>query len=296
MRLPTCWIAIGLAALACAGRQGPALCVLDRAAGAGRPDADTWIALLLRGYDARSRRVTSPPIDCTGAQVRWEGPALRCDDTRAASTLLPDRPVTAGDVLATPVSPDTTLVWIATTRYATGDASGPVALVSDAGSQLRVLALGALRAYPQGGRLRLEDLGTTKVLVADGDSCAGGDRDRCVRASRVVPLRGDRFAPAPLVGQQGQCLSPAWFELARRERRRVRWGWERTEFAASMSFVAGRLLVEEQLAVHDVPDGGDEHSSVFHRAQSTREVRWDRDRLVGSGTPLWSRVAHGEEP
>lgn len=295
---------LGMFTLACASSQPappgpgpvpPALCSLERPSGAPRPDAATWFALILRGYDPATGRVTSPPLDCTGAQVRWDGPALRCEDGRAATTALPDRPLGPADVVATSVSADSTLVWIPTTRYASGDAAGPVALVIAVGRELRVVALGPLRAYRDQARLRLEPLGATKVLVAEGDSCAMGGHDKCVRASRVVPLRGDRFTPTPLVGEDGRCLSPAWFDVARRARLRTRRGWERVELSGSMSFSGVRLTVEEQAVVHDLGRGDERVAErVIERAQSAREVRWERDRLVGTGTPLWWRVGAGE--
>jgi hypothetical protein len=290
-----------VAALACAGRPAapPALCVLERGAGAAEPDAATWIALLLRGYDAATRRLTSPPLDCTGAQIRWEGPALRCDDARVATTVLADRPLAPADVVATRVSADATLVWIATTHYATGDAAGPVALVAGAGPRLRVVALGVLRAYRERARLRLESLGPTWVLVAEGELCPPGGEAACIRAARVVPLRGSRFEPVPLVGEDGRCLSPAWFDLARQEEGRSERGRERLELTSTMSFSGGprsRLVVEEQVVVHDVSPGGELASArVLRRAQARREVRWERGRLVASGTPLWWRVSYGGE-
>lgn len=299
MKLDARFIPVLMTVLACAGRSAPAalptLCVLERPAGAGEPDAATWMALLLRGYDAATRRVTSPPLDCTGAQVRWDGPAFRCDEGSAATTLLPDRPLDAGDVVTSPVSADSTLVWVATTRFATGDAAGPVALVTSARARLRVVALGVLRGYREDVRLRLEDLGPTKVLVADGKLCAGTEHGACIRASRLVPLRGARFVPMPLVGEDGQCLSAAWFDIARRERRRSSRGWEWMDFSATMAFSGGRLAVEEQVVVHDAPVGEERAPAhVLNRAQSTRQVRWEPDRLVASGTALWWRVAYGE--
>jgi hypothetical protein len=299
MRLDMRWIAAAAAAaLACAGGRpaaSRAFCVLDRSASAGEPDARTWIALLLRGYDPATHRVTSPPLDCTGAQVRWEGPALRCTDGAAATTVLPERPLVPADVVTSRVSADETLVWIAATNYAAGDASGPVALVTARGRQLRVEALGVLRAYREGARLRLEDLGPTKVLVADGDYCPGADPQGCIRSSRLVPLRAGRFTPMHLVGKDGQCVSPAWFDLSRRERRRSRGGWERLELSAEMAFSDGLLSVEEQVVVQDVPRGDDRvPARVLHRAQSTREVRWDRGRLVAGGAPLWWRITRGD--
>lgn len=275
----------------------PALCVLDRRGGADEPDASTWVALLLRGYDPATRRLTSPALDCTGTQVRWEGPALSCDDGALARTALPDRPLEPRDVHAVPVAAGTTLLWIATTHFASGDAVGPVALVTTSPSQLRVVTLGVLRAYPLRVRLRLEDLGSRAVLVADGDLCAPGEAASCARASRVVPVRGDRFAPAPLVGPDGQCLSPAWFETTRTQQRRAALGWERVDLAATLVFGPRELTVEEQVVVHDLgASQGGEALRVLQRAQATRHVSWSGERLVASGGSLWARMTGGGEP
>jgi hypothetical protein len=294
-------LAIATSAVACATAPNgpaspPAVCVLDRPVGAPKPDADTWIALLLRGFDPHTRRVTSPPLDCTGHQVRWDVPVFRCNDDKATSTVVPERRLEAADVVVTPVSGDTNLVWIATSHFATGDAAGPVALVTTVGTQLRVTAMGSLRIYPERARLRLETLGGTKILVGDGERCLS-DGSGCVRSSRLVPLRGARFEPMPLVGDDGRCVAPAWFDLARRDRRRASGGWEQLELTAALSFspsTLGGLTVEEQVVVLDAAAGESRATArVLQRAQSTREVRWDGAHLVGTGTPLWSRITSG---
>jgi hypothetical protein len=235
-----------------------------------------------------------PALDCTGAQVRWNGPALACEDGPGARTTLPDRPLASADVLTTPISPTRTLVWIPTIRFASGDALGPVALVESAGFRLRVLALGPLRAYPQHARLRLEALGEKKVLVAGGELCPSAEPASCVRAARVVPLRGDRFVPEPFLGTDGKCLSPAWLDLARQEERHGETRRERLELGASLSFDSAGLTVEEQVVIQDPgASPGGAPARTVHRAQSTRTVRWVADRLVVSGTPLWSRMTQG---
>lgn len=299
------WLAVAASTAACAvGSAGPAVgpppiprCVLDRPVGAPKPDADVWISLLLRGFDPSTRRVTTPAIDCTGAQARWESPALRCDDDPSSTTPLPERRLEASDVVVTPVTEDTTLVWIPTSHYVTGDAAGPVALVTEVGRQLRVMAIGALRAYPERARLRLEPLGATKVLVADGERCRN-DGTGCVRSSRIMPLRLVRFEAMPLVTADGRCVGPAWFDVARRERRHARTGWEQLEFTAALSFSSSDrsgLVVEEQVVIQDVPAGDTRAvARVLQRAESTRQVRWDGAHLVGTGSSLWSRITSGQ--
>src|SRR6266568_941485 len=117
-----------LALSACATSQhtwsGASLCELTRPA-TGELTGEAWLALLLRGYDPVSHRATAPAVECTGAQVRWEGPALLCSDGTTTRTALPDQAITDKDVLMTPVDDRLRLVWIITNRFASGDALGP---------------------------------------------------------------------------------------------------------------------------------------------------------------------------
>ncbi len=279
-------------ALACAGprplhEELPTICEGESAS---PPDSATWIALLLRAYDPATRRATVPAVDCRGSQVRWEGPARACDDAPGRSPL-PPQPLADSDVVVSPVSKDATLVWIATSHYASGDALGPVALVASRGKRLRVKALGALRAYPTRATLHMEKLGVLDVLVAEGESCASTDPATCTRSARVLPLRAGGFVAEPFRGEDGRCASPGWVDLGRRDRRRTETGWESRELTATMTFGTGELIIEEQVLVSAL--GGTPGSSpprLLDRAQSTRTVRWVEGRLEARGTPLWSRM------
>jgi hypothetical protein len=286
--------ALALALTGCAGSQSPparpAICEAQRS-GDGDLDASAWIALVLRGYDPTTHRATTPALDCTGAQVRWDSPALACEDGALARTALPERPLMKEDVIVSPAGPGAQLVWIVTSRFSSGDGLGPVAWVQSDRDRVAVVAVGALRANPTRARLRLETLGEKTVLVAEGDACAGRDPSTCVHSARVVPLEGDRFVAAPLQGEEGQCLSPAWFDLTRREQRRRSGRWERSELSASLLFDGRGLTVDEQFVVHDLgsaPDSGVDR--VLHRAQGTRTVRWEKDHLVATGRSPWAEV------
>lgn len=294
MRLVTVVVAALLAA-GCAGtrtpRSLPSLCETERT-GPGEPDAAEWIRLILRGVDPETRRVTSPAIDCSGAQVRWEGPALACQDGTLARTALPDRPLAVEDVVTGPAGPGLRLVWIVTGRYASGEAVGPVALVDEGGRTLRVVALGALRAYPRAARLRLEQLGRQTVMVAEGESCGAQDQASCLRAARLLPLSGARLVPTPVTRAEGGCLAPAWLELARREVRRTEGRWEQVELGSQLIFSPAGLEIEELVAVGELPSReAVRPSRLLHRAQGTRTVRWQDGRLVGDGEPLWLKLA-----
>jgi len=289
-----------LAALlaSCAGPQRPwsgqAYCRLDGSE-ATTPGHEKWIRLLLRGYDPESRRVTHPALDCASAQVRWETPAAACFDNALATTLLPPRPIGEADVFVSPLGEGFGIAWVITNRYASGDALGPVAIVEQRETSLVVRALGVLRAYPDHATLRLERVGGLTVLVAQGQLCASADPASCVRSARVMPLRGDRFSAEPLFSDAGACVSPAWFDLDRRETVTLDSGWRRRhQLSASLVFGPEALRVEEQLVVHDLdPRDAQARPRLFRKADGERIVRPADAKLVTTGRGLWTTVAPG---
>jgi hypothetical protein len=301
MRASACALAV-VAAVGCAtapppARVAPAVCTAPRVAGAPAPDATTWIALLLRGVDPATRRATQPALDCRGAQVRWEGPALACEDGTPARTLLPDQPLSPESVIEARLGAGRWLVWIVTGRYATGDAVGPVALVEGTDTELRVTSLGVLRAYPQRARLRLETFGERTVLLAEGEWCASKEAASCIRAARLLLLAGDRFRAEPLLGPDRRCASPAWIDLSRSETRPAPGGQERFDLVAALAFDGRTLRVDEQVVVQaaDAPSGATER--VLRRAQSQRTVTTGPgDSLLVTGPSLWSRMVQARAP
>lgn len=288
-------LALALLAAACAGPHPwsrTTLCEGGRAAGGAEPGAAEWTRLLLLGWDAETGRVTSPAVDCTGAQVRWDGPALACDDGSTARTLLPDRPLGPEDVVVTPLAGRMRLVWIVTSRYASGDGLGPVAAVELYDDRLVVRAVGALRANVLRARLRLEPLGATEALVAEGERCGSADPASCERAVRVMPLVGERFAPSRVETSEGACASPAWFWLGREESERLDSGWRRrTRLEGTIRFGPPGFVVDEQVAIHDLdPRQASAPPRPFRKAESRLEVTATGGRLVTTGSPLWNRV------
>src|SRR5512138_2693153 len=109
--------------------------------------------------------------------------------------MLPDRPIGDGDVVVSEVDPKHRLVWIMTSRYASGDALGPVALVELEGKFLKVEAIGSLRGNPQRAKLSILRAGGSTLLVAEGERCTGESAASCERSARVMPLVGSRFEP-----------------------------------------------------------------------------------------------------
>ncbi|WP_242395616.1 hypothetical protein [Anaeromyxobacter oryzisoli] len=256
------------------------------------PGTTQWLQLMLRGWDAETGRATAPAVDCTGRQIRWEAPALACDDPAVARALLPDHPLGEADVVVAPLPEGERLVWIVTNRLASGEGLGPVAVVTVQQRRLVVRAIGTLRANVVRPKLRLERLGTTEALVAEGESCARADPATCVRAARVMPLVGGRFSPAALVNAAGVCAGPAWFYLGREEAERLPSGWKRrTRLDGSLSFGAEGFSVDEQVVVHDLdPRQPNAPPRLFRKAESRLTVKLAEGRLVTSGPSLWVRM------
>jgi len=284
-----------LALGACAAGQhtwsGATLCELERPIG-GELASDTWLALLLRGYDPASRRATSPAVDCTGAQVRWDAPALQCSDPGPARTALTDQPITDKEVVVTTIDEQLRLVWIITSRFGSGDALGPAAVVELKGQRLVVRAIGALRANPVRAKLRLERLGPAEVVVAEGEHCLSSDPASCDRSARVVLVERDRLRPTILATEAGACVGAGWFHLGREESERLPTGMTRRyRLDATLSFAPAGLTRSEQVLVHDLdPRAPATPPRVFRRAAAEDLLPLRGDRFVTSGTSLWARM------
>ena len=290
-----------LALAGCAGAQHPwsdqNLCELEKDWKAEVKEYETWLALLLRGYDPESRKVTDPAVDCTGTQVRWEWPAAACFDNTLHRTKLPGRPLGEKDVVVSPIGENLQLVWIATNRFVSGDAMGPVAAVETRSRRLVVRALGVLRGYTERAKLRLEKLGDTEVLVAEGEHCTSADPASCQRAARVMPFKGQRFVAEPTFSEAGACVSPAWFDLSREEKESLESGWKRRyQLTATLVFEPGGIRVDEQLVVHDLdPRQPQAPPRIYRRAQGERTVKLVDGKLVVTGQSLWNKVVAADK-
>ncbi|MFL5275551.1 MAG: hypothetical protein ACJ79O_00240 [Myxococcales bacterium] len=275
--------------------SGRTLCegAIDRNAPSVEPA--TWFALLVRGYDPRTGAVTTPAVDCTGTQVRWDAPAALCIDGAVTRTLLPARPLDARDLVVTSYAENIQLVWVMTARYAVGDALGPVAIVERKGGDLVVRAAGVLRAYRDRVKLRLEKVGRTEILVAEGERCARSDASTCQRGARLVPLHGDRFEPEAFVSDAGACVSPAWVDLSREESERLDFGRRRFQLAASLAFEPSLIRVDEEVVIHDSdPSKPATPPRLFRRAHADRTITVSDGKMVASGQSLWMKAVNAE--
>jgi hypothetical protein len=286
-------LAVAALATACAGLPHPwphdAVCV----APTGEPaDAQGWLTLLLHGYDPATHRATSPAVDCSGSQVRWEAPALLCQDASTARAELPERPLAGEDVVVSPVDRDHRLVWIQTGRFASGDAFGPVALVEVGSRSVRVEALGTLRANPRRAKLQLEQAGGGLVLVAEGERCTSADPASCERSARLMALVGARFQPSRIVSPTGSCTAAGFVHLAREEVERLGGGRERRyRLDASLAPAKDGLRLTELVTVHDRDTRQAEaQERLVRRAEGTTLLRAQGADLVSDSATLWARM------
>ncbi len=271
------------------------VCSIKKAPNVVIDDYETWIQLLLRGYDRQTHRATAPAVDCTGMQVKWDQPALSCTDSTAARTQLPDRPLTEADVVVNQFGPDIRLVWVITNRFASGDGLGPAAVVEIRPNDVLVRAIGPLRANIQRVKMRLEPIGKTEVLVAEGEQCATKEQSSCSRGVRIMPYQSGRFLPEIIMGDNSEgeaCLQPAWFFLQREEQSKLDSGWRRRfRLTASLAFDPKALTVQELLTVHDLdPRNPSTPPQLYRTAHSDEIVKYFNGRLVADKAPLWTKM------
>ena len=273
------------------------MCERELASESSSIDGLTWLQVLLQGYDPSTGRATSPAVDCSGAQVKWEQPAFSCTDPATATTLLPDRPLGADDVVAESIAPNTYLVWAITNRFASGDGLGPVAIAEVDGARVSIRAIGPLRASVVRPKLRLATSGGREFVVAEGERCASADPSSCTRSARVLPLVGkDLFRPAPITDASGACLSAAWVDLHREETEKLASGWvRRYRLDSTLAFGAKAVTVGEQVAINDLDPKDGAPPRLFRRAENERKLSFDGERFVADQPSLWQRMLSARE-
>ena len=281
----------GLAGAACSGPQRtapgpPRTCTIATTIGADKPVSDRvypaqyWLALLLQGYQM-SGELARPARTCGGGPVNLD--ADGCPGELLATRIAPGATVAARDVTVVNLGEARRLVWAITDRLSDGQAEGPVAIAEIEPQGIAVHASGILRAYPENASLRLARLGTGTVLVAEGEVCS--KPGSCERATRVVPLIGDKFVAKPLVDDKVACLGPAFFPL---HQGGVAHGRKRAKYEIQVSITYGpdNLAIREQLALSAADASAD---SFVTRVQAERQLTMRDDKLVATAPSVLAR-------
>lgn len=287
---------LALSALAgCATAPLPKLCeaqVTPRTR--AYPTPDTWFSLLLHGFDEKKGTAPRPSVDCSGAPVAWEEPVS--DECREAGPqplpLPPKEKLTEEDLVLETTRANQRLVWVITRRFSNGEGLGPVALVDTTVKGFIVRGLGSLRGMTQNARLRLEHVGDTDVLVAEGDACTDTQPQVCRRAARILPLRSGRFFSEAVSDSDNACLGAAWFPLSREQVFELPSGLRRKfELTSTLTFGSDAITIQEQVAVSDSdPKQPAIPERLYRRAQNERKLKVENNVLVGSAPSLWARM------
>ena len=290
-------VAVLLALVATSGcsqpRKSGALCMAPRPnLKSGRPvSPEQWYRFMVdRGLDG-------DVADCTGAPVKWRDPPS-CLEPREPSDTLPTERFAEDDLIVSKLGPDTKLVWVVTTHYASGEGLGPVALVRETPTDLEVLAVGSLRSRPKRARLRLATLGKGRFLIAEGEACTD-DKDPATCRRSVTLMLEDKahFNPIVLLRPDGSCMGPAQVDLSRRGEIPLPNGWQRRfELNSTTAIGFDTLTVQEQVAVSDYdPQRPGVPPRPVRRADAQRIIQYTRGRLVASDSSLWTRVTTAQE-
>ncbi|HYO53058.1 hypothetical protein [Archangium sp.] len=258
------------------------------------PTPDTWFALLLHGFDPKHGAAPRPSVDCSGAPVAWEEPSA--DECREAgpqpNPLPPKERLDETDLVLDTPKANERLVWVITRRFDNGEGLGPVALVERTKLGFIVRGLGSLRGMTQNVRLRMEHVGSTDVLVAEGDSCTQEAPQVCRRAARILPLRSGRFFSEAVSDSTRACLGAGWFPLSRAQVFETPSGLHRKfELTATLVFNSDDITIQEQVAVSDSdPKQPAVPERLYRRAQNERKLKVEENVLVGSAPSLWTRM------
>ncbi|HEY2902404.1 MAG TPA: hypothetical protein VGL59_17610 [Polyangia bacterium] len=294
--------ALALFAATCASSTPPPnvpkpICSIDTTVGMDKAPRDRvfppayWFVLLVDGYQS-SGVITRPSKDCRGFPLRQDGEG--CSGELPAE--LAPVPLTQRDLVVVSLGDARRLVWVITDRLPDGQGQGPIAIVEIGVHGVGVRAIGTLRTYPENVALRLERVGASTVLVAEGEKCAGTGAD-CERAVRLLPLLGDRFVSKPIVDDHNACLGSAFFPV------RTKGGiGHRTstnyELEAALVFGPDSITVREQLAISDGHGSSTTEQSggaFVTRVQADRTLTINGGTVVANGPSLLDRwlAQHG---
>ena len=254
----------------------------------GEVPAEIWFLIMLSNYNGDTKEVGRPVKDCSGREVD-EAPNEGAGEAMAKCLLgdeppraLPPEPLTEDDLMITPTEPGKMLVWVKTTKYDNGEASGPIATAQWTKRGVIVTSIGTLRAHPDRAAMRLEPMEKGKVLVVESRVCEGGDPKKCSRVVRLLPQSGTAFLDRPLVDEQGRCLGKPEVELFREKKFELPDGTLRKfELSRSIDFSDGQVVINEQVTIKDSdPKQPELPPQIFRKASVQRPLRLAKQGLA----------------
>ncbi len=250
----------------------------------GQLPPEIWFQLLLRNYNRKTGLVAAPVKDCSGTLVETAAApdTASCLAADLGGAALPERPLVPEDLVITPLDDGGQLVWVKARHFDDGDALGPVAITEWTKRGITVRSIGTLRAHANRARMRLEPMGTDKVLVVESEVCPPDDPKRCERVMRLVPATGDRFDERPLVLEDGSCVGPAEFMLhAITEVNQPSGQIRSLELTRTVNFTDGNVVMNEAVVIKDRdPSKPDEPAKTYRNASVMRPMTLAKTAIV----------------
>ncbi len=257
----------------------------------------TWLTLTSPSIDRQAMQRTGPLMNACGQVIPpafTEG--FDCPGFEPAAERIATDPVEETDLVMNAAGEDRTMLWAATDELASGEVEGAAALALWTDAALEVHAVGILRGYRRGARMRLHSIGGTPVLVLQSDRCDA--QGTCVGISQVVPIINKRLAELPVWGSERGCIGRAQFVLDRRETRDLGDGMVRSfVLTRSLEFDDEGVFVTDLLRMDDRPKADpDAEPTPYRKVSARRPLLIDADRFLLEDADLWERVLrdHGQ--
>ncbi len=272
----------------------PALCSFDglseeeRKAQALAPI--TWLTLVSPTVDRQSMQRSGPLMSACGQVIPpafsegFDCPGFEPDAQRVSSDLVEE-----SDLVMDSAGEDRMLLWAATDELTSGEVEGSAALALWTDKAVEVHAVGMLRGYRQGARVRLHSIGTTPVLVLQSDRCDA--EGKCVGISQVVPILNKRLAELPVWESERGCIGRAQFELGKRETRDLGDGTIRKfVLTRSLELDEEGVFVTDLLRMDDLrKDQPDGEPKPYRKVSARRPLLLEGDRFILEDEDLWER-------
>jgi hypothetical protein len=268
---------------------------------------EEWLQLLVRA--GAGERATQ---ECSGQAIQLGEPSEPCreaaretEEARQRGEEVPNRgiateepqPVALTDesVIDRRITNSKRLVWVITHEYSNGDGLGPIGLVErvepddeDEPSQLRVLAIGTLRARRQAVRLRLITLRVRPVVEVESLACEpsrrGNDETAAGEGGNATPANDEPICERErnvLTIDGVRCQNRMRPETCRPSRQLLRdddlhLDCEDDERADTCSYPQQVLIAEGETCEPTPEIDDDEENEICYRAASFLFRRDDR--------------------
>lgn len=279
----------------------PALCSFDGLSEEEREGQTlspiTWLTLTSPSVNRQSMQRGGPMMNACGQVIPpafSEG--FECPGFEPSGELISTDVIEETDLVMNSAGEDRTVLWAATDELTSGEVEGAAALALWTDEAVEVHAVGMLRGYRHGARVRLHSIGATPVLVLQSDRC---DADgACVGVSQVVPIINKRLAELPVWESERGCIGRAQFILEKRETRNLGDGTIRKfVLTRSLELDEEGVFLTDLVRMDDFPDGDpDAEPTPYRKVSARRPLLIEGDRFLLEDEDLWERVLvdHGQ--